>query len=235
MIAALTPPGVAVAEHTAGTLTGSLLPEERAALGNATEGRVREFATGRSCARQALAVLGVTPAPILRGADRQPLWPAGVVGSITHCRGYCGAAVARRADFASLGVDAEPNEPLPYGVIDHVALPQEQAWIRQRSDGVHWDRLLFCAKEAVFKAWYPLTEHWLRFADVLVHWEPERGAFRADVLDVDRSPRAGQPAPPACFAGRLAVSDGLLFALVLVSADGVSAPPPPPAPAASPC
>jgi 4'-phosphopantetheinyl transferase EntD len=71
-----------------------LFPEEAMQLDGAVDSRLREFATGRSCARQALAGLGLAPAPILRGAKREPLWPAGIVGSITHCRGYRAAAVA---------------------------------------------------------------------------------------------------------------------------------------------
>ena len=59
------------------------------------------------------------------GAKREPLWPAGVVGSITHCDGYRAAAVARATDLATVGIDAEPHEPLPDGVLAAIALPAE--------------------------------------------------------------------------------------------------------------
>src|SRR4051794_19903843 len=97
MIAEILPAG-AVAEEAVGEVESApLLPEEEAALGTVVETRRHEFTIGRNCAHRALARLGFPPAPLLRGHYRQPLWPIGVVGSITHCSGYCAAVVAHRA------------------------------------------------------------------------------------------------------------------------------------------
>nr|WP_284287855.1 hypothetical protein [Angustibacter aerolatus] len=74
-------------------------------------------------ARQALRSLGVAPAPLPRGERGAPAWPLGVVGSITHCDGYRGAAVAAATECAAVGVDAEPAAPLPDGVLATVATP----------------------------------------------------------------------------------------------------------------
>src|SRR6185369_16867773 len=120
------PPEVAAAEAYEDRLDDVLFPEEEAVVSQAVERRRREFVTGRACARRALAALGVPPAPLLPGPRREPLWPAGVVGSITHCEGYRACAVARDTAIASIGIDAEPNAPLPDGVLRLVSLPEER-------------------------------------------------------------------------------------------------------------
>ena len=95
MIGELLPPGVAWAERFDDDVAEELFPEEEAAIARAVPTRRREFATGRWCARRALHDLGLPPAPIIPGERGAPGWPPGVVGTITHCPGYRGAAVAR--------------------------------------------------------------------------------------------------------------------------------------------
>ncbi|MET9684975.1 4'-phosphopantetheinyl transferase family protein [Streptomyces coeruleorubidus] len=167
-----------------------LYPEEAALVARAVAKRRREFAAVRSCARRAMEKLGVPPQPILPGERGAPSWPAGLVGSMTHCDDYCAAALVRATDLASLGIDAEAHGPLPEGVLPAVALPAEAERLRrltaQRPD-VHWDRLLFSAKESVYKAWFPLTRKWLDFmeADIEISAAPgeqPRGTFRATLL-----------------------------------------------------
>ncbi|MFE7275526.1 4'-phosphopantetheinyl transferase [Streptomyces sp. NPDC057623] len=174
-------------EEPAGT---ALYPEEEAVVARAVGKRRREFAVVRSCARRAMDKLGVPPQPILPGERGAPLWPAGLVGSMTHCDGYCAAALVRAVDLASLGIDAEPHQTLPDGVLPAVALPAEAERLRRLAGehpGVHWDRLLFSAKESVYKAWFPLTGKWLDFteADIDVFTDPgdqRGGGFRARLL-----------------------------------------------------
>jgi 4'-phosphopantetheinyl transferase EntD len=163
-----------------GSHWGDLLEAEKMCLGTAAvEKRIREFAAGRHCARKALALLGVPEGPILRGRDREPLWPAGIVGSITHCDGYCASAVAKNADLAALGIDAEKNEPLPSGVESLVATEEETIQFRQAgSHGIHWDKLVFSAKESFFKAWFPVTRKWLEFKDVEAFFDLDQRTFR---------------------------------------------------------
>jgi 4'-phosphopantetheinyl transferase EntD len=116
-----------VADAT-GPLPGeALLPEEEVLVARAVGQRRAEFTTVRTCARIALGRLGLPPAPLLSGPKREPLWPAGVVGSITHCDGYRAAAVARASEVAAIGIDAEPHDPLPAGILDRVTLPAERA------------------------------------------------------------------------------------------------------------
>src|SRR6202034_758387 len=119
------------------------------------------------------------------GARGEPRWPAGVVGSITHCAGYPACAVARTVDLVTVGIDAEPNEALPSGVLAEDASTRERERLRElarHEPAVCWDRLLFSAKEAVYKAWFPLAERWLGFEDATVSIDPAQGTFEARLL-----------------------------------------------------
>src|SRR5688500_8001294 len=122
-----------------------LFPEEEAALGRVGPARRWSFTAGRTAARHALAQLGVRAAPILPGARGEPRWPAGVIGSITHCRGYAAAVAAPAGRVPSVGIDAEPNDALPPIVLRRIALDAEREWLRTMAGGgaVHLDRLLF--------------------------------------------------------------------------------------------
>ncbi|WP_327725161.1 4'-phosphopantetheinyl transferase family protein [Streptomyces europaeiscabiei] len=163
-----------------------LFPEEEQLVAKAVAERRREFSTARACARRALAGLGVPPVPILPGPRGAPMWPTGVVGSMTHCRGYRAAAVARAVDMVSLGVDAEPNAPLAsHSVLKLIALPEERVRLRRLAASrpeVCWDRLLFSAKESVYKAWYPLAGSWLDFHEATIEVHPAAGTFTARLL-----------------------------------------------------
>ncbi len=195
-----------------------LFPEELALLEKSVEKRRKEFTTGRFCARTALGQLGFPPVPVLPGPKREPVWPDGVVGSITHCTGYRAAAVARTSDFRSIGIDAEPNAPTPKGVLEAIAVPAELArmdGLRATSDKVSWDRLLFSAKETVYKAWFPLTRLWLGFEDADVTIDPDAGTFSARIL-IDPPIVDGEPLTG--FTGRWLARDGFVITSIAVPA-----------------
>ena len=179
-IALLLPKDVSTAEQF-GYFTGALCDDEQAFISNSVTKRQLEFAAGRTCARNALTGLGVMPQPILRGSSRQPLWPSGIVGSITHCNGYCAAAVAFRSSMLGIGIDAEPNQLLPSSVYDHIFDNDEIPSESPRS-GLCVDRLLFSIKESIFKAWFPITGIWLDFKEVKVSIDLSSGIFRAKLL-----------------------------------------------------
>jgi 4'-phosphopantetheinyl transferase EntD len=211
---AIVPSGVTVVESVGQVADAYLLPEEATLLGTVSESRRREFTTARSCARRALAELGLPPTPILPGPSREPLWPGGIVGSITHCDGYCAVAVARATAFVAVGIDAEPNEHLPDEVFERVTLEQERAWLRPRSrSAMHWDRMLFSAKESVFKAWFSGTGEWLDFTDVCLTIDPENRRFFAGIGVV--GPGTGGRAASR-LTGRYLVSGGRVLTSVLI-------------------
>ena len=218
MIEEILPSEVAAAEAFDDAAPAVLFPAEEAAMARAVPRRRTEFATGRACARAALAKLGLPPSPIVPGPRGAPQWPAGVAGSITHCAGYRASAVARLTDVASLGLDAEPNGPLPDGVLERIAVAQERAWLPGLAaavPGVSWDRLLFCAKESVYKAWFPLTRRWLGFEQAAITVDPQAGTFTAELLEpaeaLDGRRLAG-------FAGRWMARDGLVLTAITVPA-----------------
>lgn len=181
-------------------------PEEVALVAGAAASRIAAFSAGRECARRGLAALGHPPVAVPRGLGHQPLWPAGVTGSITHCRGYVAAVVADAAVVPALGIDAEPHEPLRAGLLELVASPSERVHLAGLPDGLHWDRLLFCIKESVYKAWFPLTSRWLDFHEAEVELRPDESRFTARLLVSN--------VPAAALAGRFAVSDGVALAAV---------------------
>lgn len=135
-----------------------LFPEEQIQIAAALPQRQREFAAGRFCARQAMAALGFDPRPVLSGPEGEPLWPAGVRGSLSHTRGWCCAVVAEAGHSAALGVDVESWETwLGPEAVELIANPDEQAWLAQAgADRTFYARLLFSAKESFFKLAYQL-------------------------------------------------------------------------------
>lgn len=150
-----------------------------------------------------------------RGA---PLWPTGVIGSMTHCDGYRAAVVARGTAAASIGIDAEPNQPLPSGLLGQFALPSERDQLGElaaRHPSTHWDRLLFSAKESVFKTWYPLTGRELEFHEAELTINPTDGTFTTRLLVP--GPLVGGRRLDTFF-GRWGVGNGLVVTAIALPA-----------------
>ena len=213
MIAPLLPAGVVSADFAGEDAHGQLLAQEAAQIQGAGHSRRREFTAARSCARRALRQLGLPETAILRGEHREPLWPAGVVGSITHCPGYCAAAAAKTEDALAIGIDAEVHDELPANVLERVSIPEERAWLSSAPTGVHWDRVLFSAKESLYKAWFPHARRGLSFDEAIVTFEPDCGAFTAGLRV---APGSGSGLPSCTFAGRFLVRDGLVLTAIVV-------------------
>lgn len=202
-------------------LDGVLYPEEESVVGRAVEKRRREFVTARACAREALAQLGQPHQAIPTGEKGEPLWPAGIVGSITHCDGYRACAVARAGDLLTVGVDAEPNQPLPDGLLGDIALPEEREWLEylaRQAPEAHWDRLLFSIKESIYKAWFPLAQRWLGFEDAVVAIDHRRQSFTAHLL-VPGPFLGGREL--RSFRGSWLVAEGLVLAAIAMPATNI--------------
>lgn len=221
MIESILPNGVVSAELFADPPGLTPHPLEAPLVAKAVDKRKREFTSARHCARVAMEKLGVEPAPIMRGKSGAPQWPKGVVGSLTHCDGYRGAVLAYSMQVRSVGIDAEPHGPLPDGVLGAVSLEAEREWLATVGrDDVHWDRVLFCAKEATYKAWFPLTHRWLGFEDAHITFaidssdsSGQAGTFTSQIL-ID--PEAEFGPPLTSLAGRWSVRNGIaLTAIVL--------------------
>ena len=211
MIDDILPAGAVAAESFGPPGDLELFPAEVAAIATADPVRRCEFAAGRAAARAALARLHAPAGPVLPGRAGEPRWPVGVVGSITHCAGYRACAVGLARDMASIGIDAEPCLALDGGLLTAVAGAAERAWLAELGaacPGTPWERVLFCAKESVYKAWYPHTGErpGLRGMTVRIG---QAGTFDAAL------PR-GSVGPVARLSGRWLVSRGLIVTTVSI-------------------
>ena len=215
LLAGVMPTVVASAELYSDPADLAPLPEEEPLIARSVAKRRNEFITVRHCARTALAELGVAPVPILKGDKGEPCWPDGIVGSLTHCEGFRGAVVGRVGDVRSLGIDAEPHDVLPNGVLDAISLPVERRALGALPGRVHWDRILFCAKEATYKAWYPLTHRWLGFEDAHITLTLDdsgtAGTFESSIL-IDPVAESGPPL--TTLAGRWSIADGIVLTAI---------------------
>lgn len=198
-----------------------LPPDEEAQIAHAVKRRRVEFATGRLCARRALARLDIDDFILLNDARRAPRWPPGVVGSLTHTGdvpgGYCAVAVARADDLLTVGLDAEKSGGLSARLWRFVLTPDERLWLAGSSPDRQGllAKLIFSAKECFYKAQFPLTGKWLGFQDVVIALDLEAGSFEAR-LSV---PEAGGLPFSRC-SGRFLVGDDLVRTAIAVPRRG---------------
>jgi 4'-phosphopantetheinyl transferase EntD len=169
-IARVLPPGAVFSLGRVVEPAPPLRPAEIVAAERMAPPRLREFAAGRHRAREALALLGVAPVDLPVGRDRSPGWPAGTVGSISHAAGLVLAVAARTDRLAAIGADLEPADPLESGLVRRICRPEELAVIAGRTEPGRHARLVFSAKESVYKCIAPLAGVFLEFEDVEIVW-----------------------------------------------------------------
>jgi 4'-phosphopantetheinyl transferase EntD len=181
-----------------------LRDEEEALIEGAAEKRQREFRAGRHAAHAALARLNAPDLPLLRGERREPLWPAGFTGSIAHCRDLCVAVCTKREEIEGLGIDVEPLEPLPQGVDRFIHTEAEAAFIAN-NPGTHPERLIFSAKESLYKCYYPLLQRYFGFQSVTLTFDMQRQRYHFTPTE-----RSEISFPASRFEGRFAIGDNHL-------------------------
>lgn len=186
-LASVLPRGFATAVCIGSPSPEPLFPTEAALVSAAVDRRRIEFARGRSCARHAMALLGAPAAPILATPQRAPIWPAGLVGSISHASEYCCAAIGWADDWAAVGVDVEVLQPIDSDVERNILSPAERSALERLDRRIPWACVVFSIKEAMYKLWNPLMTCWLDFHDALVRLDPAARRFELSVI--------GQPAP----------------------------------------
>lgn len=224
-------PTLKVEETRLGCEEPELLLPEVAQIAQAVSSRRIEFATGRACARRALARLPVSSRPnpefaLLNGPDRAPVWPVGVVGAITHTgrapAGYCGVAVGRSVDLRAVGLDVERALPLGGELWPSVLTPTEQSWLAG-FDGVRAGmlaKLMFSAKECFYKAQFPLSRRFLGFGEVEITLDPASSTFDARLTEYAR-----KNLPLVRCSGRYAESEEFIFTGIALAAEAPSADP----------
>jgi enterobactin synthetase component D len=137
-----------------------LHPAEVEAVAHAVPARARDFALGRTCARRALAAIGLAPRPIPVGEGRRPLWPEGVVGSITHAGGWAVAVVGRSGRFVGLGVDIELDGAVGDEELSVLATAAERRRLEAHAEAdvrATTATVVHGAKECVHKVVHPAT------------------------------------------------------------------------------
>jgi len=209
-------PGIAFAGGRIEDALEPLFASEQSAVRRAVAKRRDEFTAGRTYARRALAALGVAVDAIPVGERRAPVWPRGAVGSISHCERYCAAVAARRDEFAGIGLDVELDDALDAELISSVCSPGElNARVRGSADV---PKLIFCIKESVYKAYFPLARTYLEFHDVAL--DVGDGIFAARLTRDALPPAAGRRR----FAGGFAHAGGVVAAWTAIAERAVTEP-----------
>jgi len=187
-LAALFPPGAIAAELHGAAPSMHLSQDEIHSVRHCAEKRIRDFTSGRLCARRALKELGIEGFSLLPAKDRQPVWPAGVTGSITHTEEYSAAVVIRQGSVRSVGLDSESVAAVHEDLWPRICAPAELVSLRAVSSARRGERaaLTFAAKEAFYKSQFPLTGEWIGFADVVIDLEQEPGADGVFVVTPQR-------------------------------------------------
>jgi 4'-phosphopantetheinyl transferase EntD len=180
-LAALSLPGILIDHRliSAGDEYALMSREARAFAATVVKVR-RASGAARIVARELLGRLGHARCELLKAPSGAPIWPTDIVGSLAHDSRVAVAAVAMRHEVGALGVDVEPAEPLPSDLLDMVMTPQERT--RMDRDPYNCDRyngrLHFVAKEAVYKAVYPLDQMFLEHHDVEINFTERRATTR---------------------------------------------------------
>jgi 4'-phosphopantetheinyl transferase EntD len=187
-LAALFPPGAIAAElHGCGP-SGYLSQDEIQAVSGCSKKRISDFTAGRLCARRALMELGIEGFSLLPAKSRQPLWPVGIAGSITHTEGYSAAVVIRQGSVRSVGLDSEAVGAVHVGLWPRICAPVELERLRAVADTERGERaaVIFAAKEAFYKSQFPLTGEWIGFEDVVIELEQQSGGVGVFVVAPQR-------------------------------------------------
>ncbi|OIQ30619.1 MAG: phosphopantetheinyl transferase [Alphaproteobacteria bacterium MedPE-SWcel] len=212
LLRSLLPEAVAIAaEDPQGTPPAPFAEEFACLSPNAVEKRRREFAAGRAAAHRAMRALNLTPAPILIGPKRAPVWPNGLVGSITHCRSCALAALAPDHRFLGLGLDVEEDTPLATDLWPSIASPQEQDWMTRQTDPGQAGKLLFSAKEAAYKAQYARSRKYFGFDGLELSIDAETRSFQATFTGDQAPYRRGDQ-----LHGRFAIGAGVIITAVTI-------------------
>jgi enterobactin synthetase component D len=195
----------------------TLHPEEEKAISSkAVTKRRADFVAGRAAANRAMRQLGINePTPVPQGKMREPLWPEGIVGSITHSHPWTIAVAARRSTASAIGIDLESSARMKEEDISgHICTDSELAWMRGFGEPMRALTMIFSSKEAIFKAFSPHCHRYFNFKDAQLFWLPDEGAFRGELLvDLDEKYTRGYS-----FDVRCRTSDRLVFSYLIEEA-----------------
>jgi enterobactin synthetase component D / holo-[acyl-carrier protein] synthase len=178
-LGALFPAGVVAVELTTAAPRAALTATELTFISHCAQKRIDDFTRGRACAHRGLRELGLEEVSLLAGDKREPLWPAGIIGSITHTSGFAAAVVGRRSSIEALGIDCEVVDSVGADLWERICTPGEQERLRRlpEAEAKRSAALIFAAKEAFYKCQFPLSREWVGFEEVNIE-ESGQGTFR---------------------------------------------------------
>jgi 4'-phosphopantetheinyl transferase EntD len=176
-MAGFAPPGIRTACRAIEAGDEALLTEDEARSISTVVAHARDASgTARQEARRLLEAGGIAGHSLLKTASGAPVWPDGIVGSMAHDGCFAVAAVAPALAFSALGIDLEPAEPLPQEVADIVMTGEDRI---AGVDPLLAGRLLFSAKEAIYKAVFPKDGQILGYEDIAVDFASRQGVVRS--------------------------------------------------------
>jgi 4'-phosphopantetheinyl transferase EntD len=161
------------------TQRASMFKVEETHIAGSVEKRKREFRAGRSLAREALEELGIGPCAIPVGPNREPIWPAMITGSVSHCSSLGVVALGLRNAYESIGVDIELNKPLPQDIPELIFTNHERNSLPGSPGVQNLDTLTFSAKETVFKCLFPILGFYFDFKEVSLGFDTAGKKFTA--------------------------------------------------------
>ena len=220
LVAALTesvlPQGIAVAARDPRAIPDAADPSEALAVQGAVPRRLAEFHAGRAAARAAMVALSFPPRPVPMGPDRAPVWPVGLTGSISHSATACVAALGFAQDWVGIGVDIEEDSPLAPMLVAEICTRTERVWLGTQPEAARglMAKLIFSAKEATYKAQYPLTGKLFGFDALEVRIDRAQTVFEAEFLTAQ-----GCFAVGTVLAGSYVHAAGLLVTAVALAQD----------------
>lgn len=170
-------PGLVILSRPAEHESGGLCLEEMGVVQNAIESRQREFYTGRQLAREGFLLLGMSPVSVPQGPNREPIWPATIVGSISHAAAQVVLVMAKRTQYSGVGVDLEQKSRVEENLLGKLVTANEQ-----RQHGNIDYTLIFSAKESIYKLLFPIVGEYIDFLDVEVKLCLKTNAFTAEYV-----------------------------------------------------
>jgi 4'-phosphopantetheinyl transferase EntD len=216
MFAQLLPEPVRLAKAAPWMWETPALPAEEAHILRAVPKRQREYRAGRHCARQVLAQLGQNGFALCPGKGREPLWPAGIVGSITHSHEACYVAATHHGGVIGIGIDLERRTDTDTDIERLICTPTERAWLEaQQPEPLRRQelmRLMFSAKECIHKVYYPLNAYTLDFLDAEIDLSVTTGQFSGRILN----PAAVEAYPLRQVQGQLTWDEEFLYTVIVL-------------------
>jgi len=203
----LLPAGVQAVVSTQAPNDEGLQPAiEKAGMDSMQPVRRSEFIHGRACARAALTAMNFPNQAIPVGTSREPVWPDGIVGSISHCGSVAAAVTARQKDLSALGIDLESACPLDEKLLPMICRAEEKDSLKESAQPLLIAKLIFSAKESIYKCIWPSVRQFVDFQEIGISIDQGAGSF-VPVTWADHLP----PALMARIAGRYLLCEGWII------------------------